>query len=173
MDDAERRSAKRSRFDQTEPEPKRVSRFDRRSRSPPARKPDSGRDRDRSPLSKPRDSTTPDSTKPTVDPAAAAGKSLSRYIEAHKMDFADNLVAAAAARIQAQLQARKGIQHVDVPPVRSAATREGSAPANINGEMYISDGDFIKDIEVNDLRNRYLLTKGSTQKMVITPWLTH
>ena len=32
--------------------------------------------------------------------------------------------------------------------------------------MYISDGDFIKDIEVNDLRNRYLLTKGSTQKMV-------
>ncbi|KAA8631352.1 hypothetical protein SMACR_12073 [Sordaria macrospora] len=146
MDDAERRSAKRSRFDQTEPESKRVSRFDRRSRSPPVRKPDSGRDRDRSPLSKPRDSTTPDSTKPTVDPAAAA--------------------AAAAARIQAQLQARKGIQHVDVPPVRSAGTREGSAPANINGEMYISDGDFIKDIEVNDLRNRYLLTKGSTQKMI-------
>nr|pir hypothetical protein B1D1.50 [imported] - Neurospora crassa [Neurospora crassa] len=153
MDDAERRSAKRSRFDQTEPEPKRVSRFDRRSRSPPARKSDSGRDRDRSPLSKPRDSATPDSTKPAVDPAAAA--------------------AAAAARIQAQLQARKGIQHVDVPPVRSAGTREGSVPANINGEMYISDGDFIKDIEVNDLRNRYLLTKGSTQKMVITPWLTH
>ncbi|KAK3493140.1 hypothetical protein B0T13DRAFT_42788 [Neurospora crassa] len=153
MDDAERRSAKRSRFDQTEPEPKRVSRFDRRSRSPPARKSDSGRDRDRSPLSKPRDSTTPDITKPAVDPAAAA--------------------AAAAARIQAQLQARKGIQHVDVPPVRSAGTREGSVPANINGEMYISDGDFIKDIEVNDLRNRYLLTKGSTQKMVTTPWLTH
>ncbi|KAL0470828.1 hypothetical protein QR685DRAFT_265329 [Neurospora intermedia] len=146
MDDAERRSAKRSRFDQTEPEPKRVSRFDRRSRSPPARKSDSGRDRDRSPLSKPRDSATPDSTKPAVDPAAAA--------------------AAAAARIQAQLQARKGIQHVDVPPVRSAGTREGSVPANINGEMYISDGDFIKDIEVNDLRNRYLLTKGSTQKMI-------
>ncbi|KAL2135638.1 hypothetical protein VTI74DRAFT_7588 [Chaetomium olivicolor] len=32
--------------------------------------------------------------------------------------------------------------------------------------MYISDGDYIKDIEVNDLRNRYLLTKGSTQKMI-------
>lgn len=34
--------------------------------------------------------------------------------------------------------------------------------------MYVADGDYIKDIEVNDLRNRYLLTKGATQKMVIT-----
>lgn len=32
--------------------------------------------------------------------------------------------------------------------------------------MYQQDGDYIKDIEVNDLRNRYTLTKGSTQKMV-------
>lgn len=30
----------------------------------------------------------------------------------------------------------------------------------------MSDGDYIKDIEVNDLRNRYTLTKGATQKMV-------
>jgi hypothetical protein len=35
--------------------------------------------------------------------------------------------------------------------------------------VYIADGDYIKDIEVNDLRNRYTLTKGSTQKMVNTP----
>lgn len=35
--------------------------------------------------------------------------------------------------------------------------------------MYIADGDYIRDIEVNDLRNRYTLTKGSTQKMVNTP----
>ncbi len=34
--------------------------------------------------------------------------------------------------------------------------------------MYIADGDYIKDIEVNDLRNHYTLTKGSTQKMVNT-----
>ena len=34
--------------------------------------------------------------------------------------------------------------------------------------MYIADGDYIKDIEVNDLRNRYTLTKGSTQKTVNT-----
>ncbi|KAK4154132.1 putative kh domain-protein [Chaetomidium leptoderma] len=149
MDDAERRSAKRSRFDQTEPEPRR-SRFDRRSRSPPARKPDAGRDRERSPLARSRD-TPADSKSPPVDAAAA--------------------VAAAAARINAQLQARKGIQHVDVPPVRSSSvTSIGAAPGpgadTVNGEMYISDGDYIKDIEVNDLRNRYLITKGSTQKMI-------
>ena len=44
---------------------------------------------------------------------------------------------------------------------------EGS---RINGEMYVADGDYIKDIEVNDLRNRYTLTKGSTQKMVNNSW---
>ncbi|KAK3304503.1 uncharacterized protein B0T15DRAFT_243614 [Chaetomium strumarium] len=147
MDDAERRSAKRSRFDQTEPEPRR-SRFDRRSRSPPARKPES--QRERSPLPRSRD--TPSMSKsPPVDPAAAA--------------------AAAAARINAELQARKGIQHVDVPPVRASSVTSSNAasapgPSTINGEMYIADGDYIKDIEVNDLRNRYLLTKGSTQKMI-------
>lgn len=84
------------------------------------------------------------------------------------------MIAAAAARINASLQARKGIQHVDVPPIQNASTPEpqsaapakgGPAPA-LNGEMYTSDGDYIQDIEVNDLRNRYLLTKGSTQKQV-------
>ncbi|KAK4171764.1 hypothetical protein QBC36DRAFT_88104 [Triangularia setosa] len=143
----ERRSTKRSRFDQTEPEPRRHSRFDRRSRSPPpVRKPDSDRERERSPLSRPLDAPT--GPKSPVDPAAAA--------------------AAAAAKINAQLQARKGIQHVDVPPVRSAsaAGKEGSAGPALNGEVYVADGDYIKDIEVNDLRNRYLLTKGSTQKMI-------
>lgn len=80
------------------------------------------------------------------------------------------LTAAAAAKIKAQLEARKGIQHVDVPPIRSDSTAAAAGPpgGTINGEMYIADGDYIKDIEVNDLRNRYTLTKGSTQKMVIT-----
>ncbi|KAI0198768.1 hypothetical protein F4808DRAFT_451850 [Astrocystis sublimbata] len=150
MDDSERRTAKRSRFDQTEPEPRR-SRFDRRSRSPAARKPDTARDR--SPLSRGPDSATPEAKKTPGDAAAAA--------------------AAAAAKINAQLQARKGIQHVDVPPIRASSTNsagaddgDASKAANINGEVYVSDGDYIKDIEVNDLRNRYLLTKGSTQKMI-------
>jgi hypothetical protein len=90
-------------------------------------------------------------------------------------------VAAAAARINAQIQAKKGIQHVDVPPILSTSSPSGGASASpgasgagnsastVNGEMYIADGDYIKDIEVNDLRNRYTLTKGSTQKMVNTP----
>ena len=28
------------------------------------------------------------------------------------------------------------------------------------------DGDYVKDIDINDVRNRYLLTKGSTQQQV-------
>ena len=71
MDESERRSVKRSRFDQAEPERKRHSRFDRRSRSPPSRRePDQPSARDRSPiqqhhLDEPKHSP--------VDPAAAAG----------------------------------------------------------------------------------------------------
>ncbi|RFU80979.1 hypothetical protein TARUN_1264 [Trichoderma arundinaceum] len=140
MEDSERRT-KRSRFDQTEPEPRRPSRFDRRSRSPPTRRHEG---RDRSPLPKDDSSET---KKPPVDAAAAA--------------------AAAAAKINAQLQARKAPQHVDVPPIKSAGSQsEESGDHEMKVEMYVADGDYIQDIEVNDLRNRYLLTKGSTQEMI-------
>ncbi|KAL9635257.1 MAG: hypothetical protein Q9164_003582 [Protoblastenia rupestris] len=152
MADEERRNSKRSRFDQTEPEPKRSSRFDRRSRSPPKQ---TEVRRSRSPLSA-KSPMSPGSQIVRPDAAAAA--------------------AAAAARINAQIQAKKGIQHVDVPPIRqtespapkaaSPSAPSGSSTSNINGDMYIADGDYIKDIEVNDLRNRYTLTKGSTQKMI-------
>ncbi|KAL1960221.1 hypothetical protein VTO42DRAFT_8764 [Malbranchea cinnamomea] len=145
MADSERR-AKRSRFDQTEPEPRR-SRFDRRSRSPSSRQPDSARKR--SPLG--RDTKSPateDKSRP--DPAAAA--------------------AAAAAKIKAQIEARQGLQQVDSSqrstPAAKSASPSSYTPAKLNGDIYVSDGDYIKDIEVNDLRNRYLLTKGSTQKMI-------
>ncbi|KAK0514201.1 hypothetical protein JMJ35_002818 [Cladonia borealis] len=155
MADDEKRSAKRSRFDQTEPEPKRSSRFDRRSRSPSSRSADVRRSR--SPLGQRTPFSPGSEGKSTpLDPAAAA--------------------AAAAARINAQIQAKKGIQHVDVPPIRSTSSpvaksaspkpNSGSSTSNINGDMYIADGDYIKDIEVNDLRNRYMLTKGQTQKMI-------
>ncbi|KAF8252888.1 hypothetical protein K440DRAFT_657466 [Wilcoxina mikolae CBS 423.85] len=119
-------------------------REDRRSRSP-----ESSRRRSRSPTARSRSSATPSAeTKKAVDPAAAA--------------------AAAAARINASIQAKRGVQHVDVPPIRSAAGKSSSPPATstFNSEMYIADGDYIKDIEVNDLRNRYTLTKGATQKMI-------
>lgn len=83
MDDTERRTAKRSRFDQTEPEPRR-SRFDRRSRSPPAKRSDHGRDgRERSPLGKDGENNSHDSKKSPVDPAAAAGMYLFPGMELH------------------------------------------------------------------------------------------
>ena len=133
---------KRSRFDQTSPEPTRKSRFDRRSRSPersPA--PSAAADKDKD-------------TAPVANPNAAAA------------------AAAAAARINASIQNKKGIQHVDVPPINSnnnGDKKDGEvAEGPKKDEIYTQDGDYIKDIEVNDLRNRYTLTKGSTQKMVIT-----
>lgn len=49
---------------------------------------------------------------------------------------------------------------------------KSDSPGNVDGsgkESYVTDGDFIKDIEINDLRNRYTLTKGSTQQLVIIP----
>ena len=179
MDDTERRTAKRSRFDQTEPEPKRASRFDRRSRSPPARKTTTESRRSRSPLARASGSPASDAAKKGgADPAAAAGKSEG----IKELKFVLTYIpAAAAARINAQIQAKKAIQHDDVPPIRPTPSPAAGKPASpsvsgagnsastINGEMYIADGDYIRDIEVNDLRNRYTLTKGSTQKMVNTP----
>ncbi|KAK3702025.1 hypothetical protein LTR37_015139 [Vermiconidia calcicola] len=144
---------KRSRFDVAEPEPARKSRFDRRSRSP-ARK-DSEPQRSRSPVAK------------SVESPAGGGE---------KKDAAA-AAAAAAARINASINSKKGVQHVDVPPIRSgsvdstgaaagaAKSPSASAPA-LKDDIYTQDGDYIRDIEVNDLRNRYTLTKGSTQKMV-------
>lgn len=55
------------------------------------------------------------------------------------------------------------------PSAGAGAAKSPSQSADsgtLNHEIYQQDGDFIKDIEVNDLRNRYTLTKGSTQKMV-------
>jgi hypothetical protein len=52
------------------------------------------------------------------------------------------------------------------PLPQASSPSAGQSTSNLNGEIYIADGDYIKDIEVNDLRNRYTLTKGSTQKMV-------
>ena len=38
------------------------------------------------------------------------------------------------------------------------------------GDVYQQDGDWMKDIEINNLRNRYLLTKGATQQQVNIPF---
>lgn len=156
---------KRSRFDQTEPP--RKTRFDQRSRSPKPRDSDEGSRRERSPM------------RSHEDPIKSAQAKAAEV----------------AARVNA-MHAKKGIQHVDVPPIRKAyngpslrkkkaytdavsqpsspngssgASKSPAPPASLNSDIYTQDGDFIKDIEVNDLRNRYTLTKGSTQKLVNIP----
>lgn len=78
------------------------SRFDteRRSRSPKRRESDAPRER--SPVAREAsDSPAADKIEKARNKAAAA--------------------AAAAARINAQIQAKKGIQHVDVPPIRAVS----------------------------------------------------
>ncbi|KAK3075168.1 hypothetical protein LTR53_001779 [Teratosphaeriaceae sp. CCFEE 6253] len=130
---------KRSRFDQTEPP--RKSRFDRRSRSPT--RGDEGR---------------------------GSGSPVTKSAESGKDSSAAAAAAAAAAKINAQIHAKKGIQHVEVPPIRAPASPTAPGATSEAGtktdEIYTQDGDYIKDVEINDLRNRYTLTKGSTQKMI-------
>lgn len=41
-----------------------------------------------------------------------------------------------------------------------------SSTGNSLGPRDPHDGDFTEDIDINDVRNRYLLTKGSTQQQV-------
>ncbi|KAL1612514.1 aconitate hydratase [Paraconiothyrium brasiliense] len=143
----------RSRFDRTESDRPPRSRFDRRSRSPSSREPDSRRTR------------SPVAREGTDSPAAAEARKA-------KAEDAAAKAAAAAARINAQIQAKKGIQHVDVPPIRAAPSppvvRSPAAHAekNNSGEIFQQDGDYIKDIEINDLKNRYTLTKGAVQKRI-------
>ncbi|KAF1839304.1 hypothetical protein BDW02DRAFT_515241 [Decorospora gaudefroyi] len=144
----------RSRFDSDDGDRPTRSRFDgdRRSRSPSRRESESSH-RARSPVTR----------EATGSPAAGTTKKTSAAAAA---------AAAAAARINAQIAAKKGIQHVDVPPIRSVPTPPvvkspaSNSAAAINGETYQQDGDYIKDIEINDLRNRYTLTKGATQKRI-------
>ena len=74
MAEDERRSSKRSRFDQTEPEVKRSSRFDRRSRSPSSRHADTRRSRSPRAEKSPFSPGLEDKKSTSSDPAAAAGK---------------------------------------------------------------------------------------------------
>lgn len=80
MADDERRTSKRSRFDQTESDVKRSSRFNRDSRSPVTRNAYT-RQRSRSPIAPDLTSTIYDEKRsPAVDPAAAAGKKFTYHI---------------------------------------------------------------------------------------------
>ncbi|KAF3924320.1 hypothetical protein ABW21_db0208416 [Orbilia brochopaga] len=136
------RSSHRSRWDTSS----RRSRSPRQSAGPRLSR---SRSPSRNSAVSPKPSSEP--SKSAVDPAAAA--------------------AAAAARINAQLQAKRGITSDNSPanrptPQSPVGSKPGALAAGMNTEIHIQDGDYIKDIEVNDLRNRYTLTKGSTQKMI-------
>jgi hypothetical protein len=155
----------RQRFDSDDADKPVRSRFgtERRSRSPSRRESEPQPQRARSPVD--RDATE--------SPAAANKKALA---------------AAAAARINALVNAKRGNKQVDVPPIRavscawtlcrhvSLTTHQVFVPTVVkspaagaqaaSSETYQQDGDFIKDIEINDLRNRYTLTKGAVQKRV-------
>ncbi|KAJ5907773.1 hypothetical protein N7495_000455 [Penicillium taxi] len=135
------RPIKRSRFDQTDT---RRREQNSRSRSPSSRQTDNLRTR--SPLSRTQSPAMESNSKP--DPAAAA-------------DCVSSQLAAAAALINASL--RKGTQHADT---NNRSNESADDKSQVPGKIYVADGDFIKDIEINDLRNRYTLTKGSTQQMI-------
>lgn len=143
---------KRSRFDQVEPDQPRKTRFDRRSQSPGARE---RRTRSRSPLKSP--GAPGAGTDKKLDPAAIA--------------------MAAAAKINAELAKKAPVRQSEAPIIRQRSeaaddgkSGSGATSGTLNNDIYQQDGDYIKDIEVNDLRNRYTLTKGSTQKMVTIPF---
>ncbi|KAF2799039.1 hypothetical protein K505DRAFT_295283 [Melanomma pulvis-pyrius CBS 109.77] len=143
---------RRSRFDRDEEDRPPRSRFDQRSRSPHSPRVSESR-RTRSPVA--REAT---------DSPSTVGSSKKIPVNAAEA------AAAAAARINAQILAKKGIQHVDVPPIRSAMSPVVKSPAantgSVAGETYQQDGDYVRDIEINDLRNRYMLTKGAVQKRI-------
>ncbi|CAG8628546.1 5149_t:CDS:2, partial [Ambispora leptoticha] len=90
-----------------------------------------------------------------------------------------NIAAAvAAAKINAMLAA-KGIQIPVKPPVTgvklqtqtfgksdTATTDTIEENKQIQSAIKEADMDFIKDITINDCKNRYLLTKGATQQQI-------
>lgn len=154
-------SRPRSRFDRDSdrdkaPAPR--SRFDRRSRSPSRRESESRRTRSPAGRKDTESPSTAESPKPSIDAAEAKARA-----------------AAKAAEIAAAIAARKAAanQAVNVPPIRSPISgppvvkRPSSSKGTASvSEAYQQDGDYIQDIEINDLRNRYTLTKGAVQKKV-------
>jgi hypothetical protein len=164
---------KRSRFDQADPEPLRRSKFDRRSRSP-AQHDSEGAVRSRSPVA-----NSVETAAPKRDAAAAAAEAAARInaqLSQKKAPQHVDVPPIRAVRLEDPKEEVQGDHNADrrqtnSPSVKPDSAKSPSAAADsgtLNVEIYQQDGDYIKDIEVNDLRNRYTLTKGSTQKMVNT-----
>lgn len=84
-----------------------------------------------------------DQAAPDTEPAAKASKGSE-----------DVKTAADAAAAAAAIAAKIAAQFSSNPSLGSMGS----------GDPH--DGDFIHDIDINDVRNRYMLTKGSTQTEV-------
>jgi len=191
MTDEPRESRKRSRYDDREPEPRIRSRFHReRSRSPAkGRRPDNRRDRSPPPrrdvatVKDPRrrdSSSSKDSPRPTSSSGPSVEDAKTRALEI-------------ARKIAAEAEARKAslpTSEPKVPTVQAVSSYFSIHSSSfflspslliivlqvhpavqkptktVDTDVYTEAGDYIKDIEINDLRNRYTLTKGSFQKMV-------
>jgi hypothetical protein len=80
------------------------------------------------------------------------------FAKVAKVDESKNAstAAAAAAAIAAKIAAQYS----------GAAAGSGGG---LLGPKDIHDGEFAQDIDINDVRNRYMLTKGSTQQQVRHP----
>lgn len=90
------------------------------------------------------------------DAAAQAGKCFPSLCYTDDVNSQCLLVAAIAARIAATMSGGLGAS-----PSGGAA---GVTPKDDKKDPY--DGAFTYDIDINDLRNRYLITKGATQHQV-------
>lgn len=73
---------------------------------------------------------------------------LAKVDESRNASTAQAAAAAIAAKIAAQYSAG------------------GGSGGGLLGPKDIHDGEFAQDIDINDVRNRYMLTKGSTQQQV-------
>ena len=88
-----------------------------------------------------------DQAAPEADEADGPSAKATKVEEGKTASEAAAAAAAIAAKIAAQF-----------------ASSGGATPGN--GTKDPHDGEFTHDIDINDIRNRYLLTKGSTQQQV-------
>ncbi|GAA6007811.1 KH domain-containing protein [Rhodotorula paludigena] len=113
----------------------------------------------------------PDSASPAHDGAKHARTDLGPDVAPHDADKAAEAAAAIAARLASQYGGPAPPGHAPPPPPPGGAGASAASPmgAGHKGERDRDRemGLFVEDIEINDLRNRYLLTKGPTQQQIL------
>jgi hypothetical protein len=96
----------------------------------------------------------------STDAAAQAGEFSVPLRSPHALIGSFPIPAAIAARIAATMSGAAGGAFGSGSP----SSAIGATPKDDKKDLY--DGAFTHDIDINDLRNRYLITKGSTQQQV-------